>query len=448
MEREVLEDKIRNVSEVFIEKTFNKEILLISHFDTDGITSAALMIHTLKKLDRKFTVKIVKSLEKEFIMSLPEDKIILFLDLASGSLEHIKNSNLKNVFIIDHHEIPSNQNIPENVLIVNPELCERQKISASGVVYLFCKKINPKISDYAKLAVLGMIGDMLEKEIDKLNNGILNDSEIQRRRGLLIYPSTRPINRVLEFNSNPYILGITGNSAGVQELLRESGFKPEGGKYKSLIELTEEEMSKLITSLMLHVPNFQEQNLIGDIYLIKIFNKLEDARELSAMINACSKLGEANTALQFCLEIPRAKKKTEELHIRYKQLLISGLRYVETLQASEKITGNGFVIVNAKDQVQDTIIGTIASIMSNSSIYQNGTIITTMAYYENKIKVSARCVGKNGRNVRELLSNTIQNFGGEVGGHEFAAGCIIQQTQEQEFIDNLKRNLEIEMIKI
>jgi hypothetical protein len=36
-----------------------------------------------------------------------------------------------------------------------------------------------------------MIGDSMEKSIDKLNHSIIQDGEIKRRRGLLIYPSTR-----------------------------------------------------------------------------------------------------------------------------------------------------------------------------------------------------------------------------------------------------------------
>jgi single-stranded DNA-specific DHH superfamily exonuclease len=68
---------------------------------------------------------------------LPKEKLILFLDLASGSLNNIKNANLNNVFIIDHHEI--NQKVPENVRIINPHLTNKQKISGSGLTYLFCK---------------------------------------------------------------------------------------------------------------------------------------------------------------------------------------------------------------------------------------------------------------------------------------------------------------------
>lgn len=445
MEKEgnLLEREIKSVSESFLEKSKNKEIQIISHFDTDGITSAAIIIQALKKLDKKFSVKIVKRLEEKFIYDLPKNKITLFIDLASGSLHHIEKSGLTNVFIIDHHEVI--QKVPENIKIINPELSNKQKISSSGLTYLFCKEIDSKNKEFAKLAVLGMIGDLMEKSIDKLNNGILNDGEVKKKRGLLIYPSTRPLNRTLEYSSEPYIPGVTGNTAGVIELLREIGLKPTNGKYKSLIELNEKEMQKLITSVILRNPQAKNKEIIGDIFLIKLFNKLEDARELSAIINACSKLGESETAIQFCMELPKAKKRAELMRTKYKQFIISGLKSVSE---SEKIEGNGFVIINAKEKIKDTIIGTIASILSNSSLYEEGTILTTMAYYDDKIKVSSRNVGRNGRNVREILNKVITETGGEVGGHKFAAGCMIAQEKEKEFIELLQKNLEIELVKV
>jgi len=438
-----LEEKIKYVVKEFLEKSKDKEIQIISHFDTDGITSAAIMVQALKKLDKKFSLKIVKSLEEQFIYDLPKDKLTLFLDLASGSLKHIEESRLEDVFIIDHHEII--HEIPKKVTIINPELHDKQKISGSCLTYLFCKEINEENKEFAKLAILGMIGDMLEKEIDKLNNGILEDGEIQRKRGLTIYPSTRPLNRTLEFSSNPFIPNVTGEIKGVLELLREVGLNPINGKYKSLIELNEDEMEKLVTAIMLRNPKAKNKEIIGDIFLIKLFNKLEDARELSAKINACSRFGESETALQLCMEIPSAKKRAESIHARYKQQLISGLKYASE---AEKIQGKKFMILNAKHHIKDTMIGTIASILSNSSLYEEGTIITTMAYYDDKIKVSSRIVGRNGRNAREILNSVIEKIGGEVGGHVNAAGCIIKQEKEKEFVDFLKKNLELEMIKI
>jgi RecJ-like exonuclease len=141
----------------------------------------------------------------------------------------------------------------------------------------------------------------------------------------------------------------------------------------------------------------------------------------------------------------KAKKKAEVMHTKYKQFIISGLKFIPEL---EKIEGNGFLIINAKDKIKDTIIGTIASILSNSSIYEEGMIIIAMAYYEDKIKVSARSVGRSGRNIREILSSIIEKIGGEVGGHEFAAGCMLKKEKEKDFLDCLKKSLEIELVKI
>ncbi len=441
-----LSTEISIVAEKFLERISNKDLFVVSHFDTDGITSASIMIKTLKHLDKTFSLKIVKSLDESFISSLPKDKVILFLDLASGSLHHIEKLGLKDVFIIDHHEVV--YNIPENVHIVNPELLEdKQKISSSCLTYLFCREISDNMEDLAKLALIGMIGDTLEKEIGKINHGILNDGKIKKRRGPLIYPSTRPLNKVLEFSSNPYIPGVTGNAEGVIELLRDAGIKPLNNRYKSLIELTEDEMSNLVTAIMLRNPLSKNKEIIGDIFLVSLFNKFEDAREISAIINACSRLGEPETAIQFCLELQGAKKKAESLYIKYKQLLLSSLKFVTE---TEKIEEEGFVIINARDNVKDTIVGTITSILANSSLYEDGTIITTMAIDDTKerIKVSSRSVGKVGRNVREVLSTAVEEIGGEVGGHEFAAGCLIPLEKEQEFIESLKKTLKIEFVKV
>lgn len=149
------------------------------------------------------------------------------------------------------------------------------------------------------------------------------------------------------------------------------------------------------------------------------------------------------------MEIPDARKKAEAIHVRYKQHLISGLAFVENCSEDlDKIRGKGFLIINARDSIKDTIIGTIASILSNSSLYEEGTIITTMAYYENKIKISSRNVGRKGRNVREILDSIIKEIGGEVGGHEFAAGGMISKDKEMDFIEALRKICEVELVKI
>lgn len=433
----------------FLKKTEGKEIKIISHFDTDGISSAVLMMKTLKELDKKFSLEIVKNLEEKFIKELAEsseDQIILFLDLASGSLEHIKKHNLKEIFIIDHHEMNPGDKLPEDATIISPEFSKKEKISASGLTYIFCKSIYPEAKEFAKLGVLGMIGDRLDKETCKINYDILKDGEIKKKKGLLIYPSTRPLNRALEYSSNPFIPGVTGNPQGVKDLLREAGIPKTKKGYKSLLELDEEEMSKLVTGVMLRNPKAQHNEIIGYIYLLKFFNRQEDARELSAIINACSRLDKPCTAIRFCMEIPSAKKEAESIYAQYKQHIISGLKYISEI---EKIENKGFIIINAQDKVKDTIVGTLASILSSSSIYEEGTTIIAMAHNEDgKIKISARNVKSQGRNLREIMSSVSSKFGGEHGGHQAAAGALINKEHEKDFIEYLKKHLEIERVKI
>lgn len=426
----------------FLEKSQDKEVYVVSHFDTDGITSAAIMIKSLKRLDRNFSVKIVKNLDNEFIDGLPKDKLILFLDLASSSLDYISEKGFENVFVIDHHQIG---NVPENIFVINSELFEGQKISASGLTYLFCKEIDSRNREFAKLAILGMIGDRLDSEIDKLNNGILNDGEIKRKRGLMIYPSTRPLNRTLEFCSHPYIPNVTGNIKGVLELLRGSGLNPSNGKYPSIIDLNEDQMQKLITAIILRNPKTNEDEILGDIFLIKLFNKLEDAREVSAVVNACSRFGESGVALQFCMEMPKARKQADLIHAKYKQGLIAGLKFANQC---EKIQGNGYVIINGGEEIKDVMAGTIASILASSRVYAEGTVVVTLVYNEDKIKVSARIAGDTGRNLHNLLEKIVDVVGGEIGGHKNAAGCNILREKESEFIELLKKNLEVELVKV
>ncbi len=439
-------NRIKEVANNFVEYSKNKEIVIVSHNDTDGITSASIITKCLKRLDRKFELKIVKSLTPEIIYDLPNNKVILFTDLASNSLPYIEEKGFERVFIIDHHEI--SQEIPKNVSIINPHLHEGdEKICSAGLSYLFAKSISEENKDLANLAVIGIIGDRMESSLSKFNNEIMKDAEVVIKKGIMLYPATRPLNRVLEYSSEPYIPDVTGSSEGVMHLLREVNIeKNSSGKVKSLIELDDEEMTRLVTAIMIRraSKNHNDQ-IIGNIFLVKHFSKLEDAREISAKINATSRLGEPYSAILFCLEEAKAAKRVEALYVKYKQALIAGLNDVKEMN---KIVGKNYVIINARDKVKDTIIGTVISIISSSSVYEDGTILIGMAYDGDKIKISTRLSGRSGRNLRTLLEQVITKVGGEFGGHQAAAGAIIEKEKEQQFVDELKSNLEVEIIKI
>jgi single-stranded-DNA-specific exonuclease len=446
--------EVEKFAQEFLEYSKDKPVRIISHYDTDGITSASILIKTLKRLDKKFTVRIVKGLEESTIkeeLKRQPDEAVIFLDLASGSLDYFQNLK-EPIFIIDHHEIHK-EKLTENIKIVNAHLTDNQKdneATGAGLCYLFAKAISQENQDLSSLAIIGMIGDRHESNLSKINQQIVNDAhDLKIRKGLVLYPATRPLRRALEWSTSPYIPGVTGSGPGAMEILRETGIDYN----KSLLELSNEEMSKLITAVMVRRAKHNKQNdILGNLYVLKFFNTKEDVREISVLINACSRLGYSDVAIAYCLENEKAKKQALDIYTEYKQELVSGLKVAEKM---DKIKGKGFVILNAKNQIKDAIVGTICSMLSSSPTYDEGTILIGMAYNEDKIKVSARIVGQEGRNLKEVLEKTIITFktdnpetAAEVGGHKFAAGCLVEKEKEVQFVEALKKELEIEIVKV
>jgi len=439
---------IKEFADLLKEKILKNNVHILSHYDTDGISSAAIISKTLNRLSKQFSLKILKQLTQKEIREIPENKLIIITDLGSNNIEEL--SKLKNeIFIIDHHEIKI-RDLQKNIKILNPHLFdEYEELSSSELVYLVSKYISEENKDLSYLAILGMIGDTLERKISKTREKIIRESNVKVKKGLLIYPSTRPLDKTLEYSLRPFIPGVTGNQKGSYELLKEARIDKVGKNFKSLIDLTDEEMKRLITSVILRIQT-KEKNFeyIGNLYLIKLFNKIEDARELSAIINACSRMGKPEISLMLCLGNLNAKKKAERIYIKYRQHIISGLKYI---LETEKIIGKNYVIINAKDKIKDTLIGTLISIISFSSFYREGTILIGMAYNEDKIKVSARISGKNSEtknNLKEVIESVVELIGGDFGGHREAAGCIIKKEDEKKFIELIKKKLEYEVIKI
>ena len=442
----------------FRESINNSRVRIISHYDSDGITSAAILAKALQREDRNFSITIVKQLESSFIEQLKKSicknrkEMIIFLDLGSASIELLSDIPA-DIFVFDHHEIKGSlENLNQKKLhFINPHMFN-EEVSAAGLVYLFVKLLNPTNKDLAGLAIIGMVGDMLEQSISKMNNHILKDaSDLTIKQGLLIFSAARPLNKALEFSSDIFIPGVSGSAAGTIDLLRETGIQLLNGRYPNMLELSNEEVSRLITTIMLrrlHLTKEKEKSIIGNIYLLKFFGRVEDVRELSTLINACGRLGYSDIALSFCLGSREAKTKAEEIYTKYKHDLLKALKWVEN---NKHTGGKGYLIINAKDAISDSIIGTTLSIISSSFIYDEGTILMGMAYQGgNKIKVSARIAGRenNAVNLQKLLDNVVKITGGESGGHAKAAGCIFPRDKEYDFIKEFEKEAEAEQIKI
>lgn len=439
----VFQEQIGHFSRFFLESVQGKDVVVVGHSGADGVAAVAVVTKAFKRKDLRFSVKITKALQQDFFQGLSKETVLLLLDFDQEYFEILSSLGLAGIFVIDHHEV--SLDVPEQIHVLNPHLLDGTNISSAGIAALFATEIDFENEDLMKYGILGMIGDTLNEETSFFDADLLQKYGVQKRKGLSLYPSTRPIDKVLEYSSQPFISGITGDANGVQDLLDEVGLVKEGGLYKTVVSLTEEEIEKICSAMMLRNPRLQKEELLGHTFLLKWFGKLEDARELSGSINACSKLGQEYAGLQFCLEIPTVKKEVESMHAKYRRILLTSLK---TLEESQRFSGNGFVVFHAQNAIQETLIGTVLNILSKSYLYKDETVLVALVYSGDRIKISVRNTERNGRNVRDILKKVVNMLGGDVGGHSAAAGGFIAQEHEAQFLELIKKELELETIKV
>ena len=428
-----------------------KPVRIISHLDSDGLCAASILAKAFQNENIPFSLSIVKQLNQEVLKELSHEdySYYFFTDIGSGQISLIKSFLKKQIFILDHHK-PEQTN--HDFIHVNPHLHKingSTEISGSGVVYLFAKQLNPEITAYSHLAIIGAIGDIQNIEDSYLNKQILEDAIknnlIEVKTGLRIFGAqTKPLHKVLEYSTDPYIPGITGSEQASLRFLKELGIEPKANKeWKKLIHLSKEDIKKLVTGIILRRIGIEKkpEDVLGPIYILKNEEEgpTKDAKEFSTLLNSCGRLGNHSLGIGTCLNNKKIKQKAISNLINYKREIVQSLNwfYKNKNNASFVIEHPGFIIINAEDNVRETLIVTLASIISKSNLYQKDTIILSLAYtIDDHIKISIRISGAKPKDIdlNQILSEITSKIGYESGGHLSAAGALIPQEKEQEFI--------------
>ncbi|MFH1592215.1 MAG: DHH family phosphoesterase [Candidatus Woesearchaeota archaeon] len=439
-------------------------VKVVSHLDADGLSSSSIITKALTRAGFKFSLTTVRQLDDFLFDELSRENfsVILFLDLGSGSLKQIEEKfKDRKIYILDHHKPQDYKS--KKIILLNPHLHNidgSKDISGAGVAYLFAKALDPVNMDLAHLAILGAIGDMQENNgfHSDLNNFILEDAvnskKIEVKIGLRMFGmQTRPINKVLEYTTDPYIPGVTGSEQGAKRFLQEIGLNfVENGKYKKLVQLSEAEMKKLVTSIILKRIGSEEkpEDVLGKIYILteeEDENPLKDAKEFSTLLNACGRMNKPSIGIGCCLGDKKSKEEAITLLLDYKREIINSLNWFYA-NKNKFPEGKGYILINAEDHLKDTMIGTLGSMISKSNLYPKDFTILTMAYtIDGNIKASLRTVGRSKKDLRDIINHIVSKVGGIGGGHKYAAGALISQEKEKDFIETSKQVLEKEFIE-
>lgn len=122
----------------------------------------------------------------------------------------------------------------------------------------------------------------------------------------------------------------------------------------------------------------------------------------------------------------------------YRKELVRSMTWYDANKSSERIiNGKNYIIINAKQNILPTMIGTLASMISKSRDLKPGTFVLSMARQQNNTtKVSLRRAGYENDDLASLISQISQAVDGQAGGHINAAGAIIRTEKEEEFISS------------
>jgi RecJ-like exonuclease len=431
------------------------EILIVSHVDADGLASAGIICGALDRIEKGYEVKIVKQLDPSVFLDISSAEAVIFTDLGSGSLDLIDDLGPLCV-IADHHQ-PAGRS--DTALHLNPHLFGfngATDLSGSGATYLIARALGEN-ADLSDLAIVGAVGDLQHVRDGRLrgvNRLILDEAEkhavVAAEKDLQAFGrQTRPIHKLLEYASNPYIPGITGNSDQILGFLTSLNIElKEEGKWKKWIDLSSVERRTIISALIQRclaqgMPPEIIQNLVGEVYTLLKEERgtaLRDASEYATLLNATARYGFEKIGVAVCMgDREGSYRKANELLLMHRENLARGLNYVKQ---SGVTTLSNLQYFHAGDNILETIVGIVAGMCKNLDGVNRHLPIVGLANSEEGVKVSARgtqTLVQRRLNLARAMSEAANSVGGVGGGHDIAAGATIPEGTETEFLKHLNQ---------
>ena len=443
-------DAVDEFAKLLIE---NDDFLIVSHHDADGVTAAAIMVDALASVGKSCDFMILKQLDSTTIAGIKKTgaKAIVFTDMGSGQLDIIKEHDIKNFFISDHHN--PQQDIPNQI---NPHFFGYNggsDVSGSGMAYLVAKALGR--GKLAHLAIVGAVGDMQDSggRLHSINRSIMFDAieqgTVKAKNDLRLFGrQSRSLTRMLMYASDPVLPKLTGNQQGCAQFLKENDIPIMGddNQWRNYVDLTHLERKKLTSALYMHLldyntPEFVIQRMIGEVYTLLNEEKkteLRDAKEFATLLNACGRQEQPDIGVKVCLgdrgDYLACARDLLEAHRRQ---LANGIAYLGEIGVSKR---ENLYFFDAEGEINESIVGVVAGMAYGARIIPPDKPVLGFALDrddENFIKVSARAnwgLVRAGIHLGNAMRDGSAAFGGEGGGHDIAAGARLPRDKKDEFI--------------
>lgn len=460
----------------------SKSVVVASHIDADGISAAAVASSALDNAHIQHEVIFLKKLDEEAISMLrrrAEDSLVWLTDLGSAYASKFGSSN---VVITDHHETEDRETRPDTTVQttlfssadlshLNPHFfgyAGARDISGAGLAYLVSVAMDEKNQELVGLPIVGAIGDMQDLEARKLtglNTGIVETGvrlgKIKKSLDLRLFGTeTRTLQRLLEYSSDPFLPGLSGNSIACEEFLRmlkiETADEHGPRHWSGLAASEKHRILSALSRLILENGGSSKdvERLTGEVYVFpgeKKGSPTREAREFATLLNSCGRNDMPDLGMQICKgDRGEALDRAFVLLREHRENISNALFFVRDVG----ITVYGCIQhFHCADQVRDTLVGAIVGILLNSGETDRtkpliGFAVSKELNGEYKIKASIRSnfeMVERGLNLSSAVRDAAQEVGGIGGGHNVAAGATIPLGKEAEFLESLEKKIRAQL---
>jgi single-stranded-DNA-specific exonuclease len=392
-------------------------VLLASHIDADGLTSAAIAAQALERAQIPFETVFEKQLDEAAIdrIAATDYDTVCFTDFGSGQLELIGDREDAGDFtpvIADHHQ-PADR---ETDYHLNPLLFGingASELSGAGASYVLARALaeigdgppggdeaitatdggtataRSDNRDLAALAVVGAVGDMQDSggELHGANAKIVAEGVeagvVETGTDLALYgKQTRPLPKFLEYATDVYIPGISNDQAGALRFLDDLDLDLKAdGEWRCWAALAPDEKQTVASALVKRavsrgVPASKIDQLVGTSYVLceePVGTELRDASEFSTLLNATARYDRADVGLGVCLgDREGALERGRTLLRNHRRNLSAGIDLVTEAGVTHEEHVQWF---HAGDRIRETIVGIVAGMaMGNDGVSRSKPI--------------------------------------------------------------------------
>ena len=457
------------------------KVFAFSHIDADGISALAIVIKALKREGKELEWKNIHQINSETILEIKSyileygPDLVIFSDFGTGQIglirRHILNlEGINHIIILDHHlpqeDTPNDNEVNKNGKLIEINPCHHDingsvELSGAGTAFLFAMSLSSENIDQTELAIVGATGDLQDyygKGFTGLNAIIAEIGEdndyLHVTRDLTFFGiNTRPLPYLLQYATDPYLPGLTGDEVACYRFFEDLGIEmKDNDEWRTWVDLESNEKQIAIQSLIQYV--FEVYNdpkiakgLVGDVIILPQRpekTEMRSAKEFSTLLNACGRNLKPEVGVKICLGEPEAILQGHNLLQQHRANLAMALRRLETDGFQ---TMDGLYLVR-DPETPDTIIGIVIGMAQGARIIPIDKPVlgvSTQTHNDSPlVKLSGRAhrsLVKQGLNLKEIfvsvsdeLNEKYDTLIAEAGGHPMAAGAFIHRDHVDEFL--------------